>query len=536
MKKMTFMVMALAMVLGLAQCKKEQPATPQNEGNVVMITLNVGGGNNGTRANVNPTGTDQVTFEDGDQILVASGGKYVGTLTKSGMTFSGPVSEDDLVEDQPLYFYFLGNKIDVETLTAGATEECTVNISDQSNYPHLPVISMGRSIDPTTGKIVKYEEGMTSFTSRLYNKCSLMKFNVTTPSTAAICITGMNNKVTVYFDNPTDSGFEYGMEGEGVIKMKGGSGTNVEKWAIVLPQNIDLPLGDDGSAYSADGNYIGKRPAIAPIVSNTFYNEDTRTMNVNTLSPDGPLATPLTLEALSDGTIKVNSPKSGMQYSLNGGEKQAVTSEAINVAAGNKVQFYCTGTYSGNYLGTTIKDGTAQVKVYGNIMSLVNETGYASATTLTGNAFYGLFTNNDKLTDASGLLLPATTLVIGCYYFMFRGCTSLTAAPALPATMLANLCYAYMFYDCTSLTTAPTLPATTLVSNCYLQMFYGCSSLSSITCLATSGINSSSSTSGWMTNAGKNVTGTKTFTAASTATWPEGDNGIPSTWTRVNVQ
>ena len=106
MRKLSTILLAVALVLGLAQCKKEQPATPQSEGNVVTITLNVGD-NNGSRVNVDPTG-NQVTFTDGDQILVASGGKYVGTLTKNGTTFSGNVSEADLVENQPLYFYFLG--------------------------------------------------------------------------------------------------------------------------------------------------------------------------------------------------------------------------------------------------------------------------------------------------------------------------------------------------------------------------------------------------------------------------------------------
>ena len=60
---------------------------------------------------------------------------------------------------------------------------------------------------------------------------------------------------------------------------------------------------------------------------------------------------------------------------------------------------------------------------------------------------------------------------------MFRGCTSLTTAPALPATTLTEYCYANMFYGCTSLTTAPTLPATTLANNCYATMFWGCTSL-----------------------------------------------------------
>ena len=43
------------------------------------------------------------------------------------------------------------------------------------------------------------------------------------------------------------------------------------------------------------------------------------------------------------------------------------------------------------------------------------------------------------------------TMASYCYYSMFRGCTSLTQAPALPATTLANDCYHSMFYKCTSL-------------------------------------------------------------------------------------
>jgi len=66
-------------------------------------------------------------------------------------------------------------------------------------------------------------------------------------------------------------------------------------------------------------------------------------------------------------------------------------------------------------------------------------------------------------------------------------------------------------------------------------MFNGCSSLSSVTCLATSGINNTNhSTTWWLENAGTQATGTKTFTAAPSATWPSGTDGIPSGWTRVD--
>ncbi len=308
-----------------------------------------------------------------------------------------------------------------------------------------------------------------------------------------------------------------------------------------------------------------------------------------------PEPTPLTIEALTAGTIVVQQPQSGMQYTLNGGPKTAMTEAPteITVAVGDKVAFYGNGTSITRYNGTGITGGTAEVKAYGNIMSLVNETGFDTATTLTAiNAFYYLFDFYTNLKDISGLklpattlteecyrgmfsyctglttvptdLLPATTMARGCYSRMFTGCENLTNVPTLPATTLAmgcydnmfsfctglttvptNLlpattlaegCYSSMFPYCLNLTTAPVLPATTLVGNCYQEMFYSCSKLSSVTCLATSGINQNSSTENWLESAGSDVQGTKTFNAVSTAEWPMNNgNGIPSGWTRQNI-
>ena len=255
--------------------------------------------------------------------------------------------------------------------------------------------------------------------------------------------------------------------------------------------------------------------------------------------PD-PKATPLTFEVLTDGTIKVSFPRNGMKYSLNGGEKTPVPGGSggdITVKAGDIVEFYGNGSSYYN-MGSdhTTFDGTAQVKVYGNIMSLLSETNFATATTLTAaSTFRELFRSYSKLTDASGLILPATTLTNNCYYEMFYSCSGMTAAPAeLPAETLASSCYYEMFNSCSKLTAAPVLPAKTLVSNCYRSMFSYCSKLSSVTCLATSGINTDNSTYSWMQSAGWQAGGDKTFTAASGAEWPEGTNGIPSGWTRVN--
>ena len=223
-------------------------------------------------------------------------------------------------------------------------------------------------------------------------------------------------------------------------------------------------------------------------------------------------AQPSPSRTATPGNISVSGLREGFQYSKNGGAKTAVTNDEIVLNAGDKVQFYGNGTSITNYNGTIITgsgDGFT-CKMYGNIMSLVDEEGFATATTLSeSSTFAGLFFGFNTLTDASGLLLPATQLAENCYYEMFRGCTSLTTAPALPAE--------------------------TLVSSCYRSMFMGCSKLATVTCLATSGINVSNSTSDWLSSAGSLVQGTKTFNAVSSAVWPDGNNGIPTGWTRVNV-
>ena len=217
MKRINMILMAFAMVLTMTQCKKNE-AADQNE--TVTITLDVKH-NNGAKVDVNPTiGT--VDFETGDKVYVGSGGKYVGFLTHNGTNFVGNITNP--TEGQPLQFYFLGNVTPQETLAPGTTEECSVIISDQTE--HLPVISCAPSFE-------NYVSGVTAYTGHLLNKCALVKFNVTTPSNSPICITGMKNKVTVDFSQNT---MTPSIDSEGIIKLPAGAGENVEKWAILLPQ------------------------------------------------------------------------------------------------------------------------------------------------------------------------------------------------------------------------------------------------------------------------------------------------------------
>ena len=349
----TALLLAIAILLGISSCKKKtvEPIAPSG-GNQVAITLNVGGG---SKAEVDPP---HVSFKTGDQILVAYDGKYVGTITHNGTYFSGNI---DATGDntKPLYFYFLGNK-DAGTLTAGTTTSCTVNISDQTGYPTLPVISFSASDQNFTGA--------GSYTASLHNKASLMKFSVTTPSNSPICITGMNNKVIIDFTKATNdaqnNGFTYDKEDGGIIKLKGGSGSPAEKWAIVLPQT-ELAASSAGSIYAQSGTYTtftGSRPTIHAIEANRYYHEgdDIITMTVNTATDIIDFGDITANTTIATGKTVIGTLDNNVQISIAAGA--TVTLNGVNI---NGSGTWSTGNYAGlNCLGDAtiiLADGTTNI-------------------------------------------------------------------------------------------------------------------------------------------------------------------------------
>ena len=86
------MIVVAALLLGMTQCKKYD--TIMYDSNSVKITLDVEGD---VKLGVNPE-TGAVTFEDGDEIIVANNGLFIGRLTYDEGIFSGTVlnpSTDD---------------------------------------------------------------------------------------------------------------------------------------------------------------------------------------------------------------------------------------------------------------------------------------------------------------------------------------------------------------------------------------------------------------------------------------------------------
>ena len=279
-------------------------------------------------------------------------------------------------------------------------------------------------------------------------------------------------------------------------------------------------------------------------------------------------AEPLTFNILSAGTINWETDNSSIaktiDYKLNGGEWTSITSNTdssaptITVNPGDKLQLRGNnaqyGAYSKFGLSCSYFAGSALFEAEGNIMSLIYGDDFKNNSTISSTyALAGLFTDCTNLVSAENLILPATTLADYCYREMFYQCTSLTTAPKLPATTLADYCYQSMFMYCSSLTTAPELPADTLANSCYYQMFQGCTSLITapalpattlalycydemfsgcknlnyIKCLATN-VSGYSYTNYWVSG----VASTGTFVKnPDMASWPTGDNGIPTGWT-----
>ena len=211
-------------------------------------------------------------------------------LTYNGTLFTGAIS--NATDGYPLQFYFLGNVTPEETLTSGVTEFCSVIISEQEE--HLPVISTAPSNET-------YNDSLTAYTAHLLNKCALVKFNVTTSSTAATCITGFNNKVTVDFSGNTITPSK---EGNGVITLPAGNG---EKWAILLPQNA-VEAGEANSAYSADGLFWGTRAAVPDITDNGYL---TAGIDVTLIVPTGAICGKFTINNNED---KIYFSQGNLQY------------------------------------------------------------------------------------------------------------------------------------------------------------------------------------------------------------------------------
>jgi len=239
MKKIGTFIMALALVLGLSQCKKQEtPATPDADGDIVYISVKANGGD---RDAFYPN-TGALVYGNGDKIYVGDGTKCLGFLTYNTGAFAGGITNPG--NGNYLYFYFIGGGYEIPWQQAAGLTSWDFNLSYQ--LYNLPVVSFGKSTTPYSGPNVTYS-------CTLINQCALVHFDYTGTNTV-IAVGNVPTMVTFDFTD-TENG----------IKPKEGSDNGsitlyreniASRWAIMLPgTNLGEAVVENGEirCYYEDG-------------------------------------------------------------------------------------------------------------------------------------------------------------------------------------------------------------------------------------------------------------------------------------------
>lgn len=274
------------------------------------------------------------------------------------------------------------------------------------------------------------------------------------------------------------------------------------------------------ATITANTTGVNRTGAINYSTTNSASTASTTIIQNVNYTPKGDTTDYLTMTVLNSGVLRFISNNGYIKffyYSINGEDwvrasSGTYPSPKVTLNAGDVVRLrgnVCENsdcTY-GTDLNFAAQDGL-KYNLDGNIMSMIQSSNFSGLTDLSSytNVFMGMFwgvhnSSNCGLVDASGLLLPATTLGTGCYKDLFKTQRLLTKAPTLPASIL--------------------------VEDCYEEMFKDCSNLNKIKCLATN-ISATDCTTDWV----KNVSSSGTFTKkTSMNNWTTGASGIPSNWT-----
>lgn len=249
MKKLSAIIIAMALVLGLSQCKKQDTPTNNNtEDGMVYITVNVD--DDGTKHDVYP-GTGAYVFANGDILYVGNNGHFVGTLEYQNGAFSGGITSPSTTDY--LHFYFTGGKTPATNPTAGSTTSFTVDISDQSSK--LPVLSYGHSTQ-------KYTDANATYTTILKNQCGLVKFVPISETSKTIIVGGVKTTANINFATPGITP----NDATGTVTLYSEKARS--KWAILLPQ--DEVVYPDAKVYF-DGVMGNVRYSFPAVTANMYY-------------------------------------------------------------------------------------------------------------------------------------------------------------------------------------------------------------------------------------------------------------------------
>ena len=215
MKNLSYVIVALAVVLGFGSCKKEN-MLEVNEMRVFSVSADA---TDGTKAIVTPQG--DVEFYDSDHIYLAYKGVNNNSWIKKSngqKYFTGNMRVPDNIDlgDAPLHFFGLAGVVGPGVQSAYWTEEqlkdgtirtrtCISLQNLGKNYSDGEWNKLRRSMPYICfGESVEKFNGGGKYTAKLKNKCAMVKYNVAAgiPYSKEIYIEGLNNVVEVEFVVP----------------------------------------------------------------------------------------------------------------------------------------------------------------------------------------------------------------------------------------------------------------------------------------------------------------------------------------------
>lgn len=299
--------------------------------------------------------------------------------------------------------------------------------------------------------------------------------------------------------------------------------------SLTLTPNVDYNSNIQFTNLFAGMDYVIRAYYDTSSVTNyADYNYTTPIGNLNFTIPNGGTVTLTKYGTPTEVTL---------EYSLDNGSTWTTWAETDNVRSLTLADGQTMHIRNTSETSTGFSTGSSSTDIYrfsfsanayagGNINSLLCKNPQNAV--ITENCFNRLFLASTLVTAPA---LPSTEIARGCYNYMFRECRQLESAPeVLPATTTYPYCYYYMFEGCTSLAKAPKILAESITTYACGGMFRNDTALNYIYTVMTQ-ISATTSIGNWVDG----VAATGDFYCPAELTIPVGVSGIPSGWTRHNI-
>ena len=370
MKKLSIMIMALALVLGMAQCKKQTEQQANEPAGATMdVTVRVQG--NTEKTDITSTGV--VTWKQGDKLYVVGESQgllgYVSARADGDpATFSGTITA--LTSAQTLRFYYVGDK----SFTLNG-DNFTFDLSSQDGS--LAGIAAHSQLmwGKTTGTIAvgAIDFGTITMTSLM----SIAHLNIKDGGAAVsgpVAVTG--GFATSTFNAKTYNGTTLtGTAGN--IAMTFAAGTaSTNCYLALLPGTQTLKLTDAGGKVAK----LSEK-AVAP---NMFYNSGTA-IAVSVTEPIKPSTVTLTAGCSSEniynvgGSVTVPSGPHTCEFGFVYSETNAEPTVADTKVVAGTATFSGTKTFSADITGLTTGT-TYHVRAY----AMIDGATYSTAKDIVG--------------------------------------------------------------------------------------------------------------------------------------------------------